>query len=522
MASGRKRILLSVIVAVFAALYAVYGLAGPGAAARDKSRPDVIRLDVLASYGSLEKPAPLFLHDLHTAALSKKGKDCSACHLPLPGGKGYSTRFFRMDDKGKKRVMGIYHDKCVACHKETARAGEKSGPVACGDCHAKAPAATLSRLPMSLDRSLHFRHTRALKDKCELCHHSYDAKAKKLFYVKGKEESCRSCHGVKTVDNAVSYPEAAHTACIRCHRETAKKGVKAGPVNCAGCHGARERRAVAVVPNAPRIARHQPDSVLMTAPVKPGDTIPARMAPVAFMHREHELDTDSCRRCHHEDLSPCAKCHTLSGSPDGKSVNLERAMHDPASGKSCIGCHNTKQKAAACVGCHARLPRSPGKDSGCVACHAELPANLAAMPDKAAAARMMDEARKRFTGTYADQDVPEKVTIGTLSGKDSRFQPSQMPHRRMVRALEKGMKADRLSAAFHTDPGTLCQGCHHQSPPSKTPPKCSSCHARIPGEEKDGKPGLVAAYHNQCLGCHRDMGVKDAVGCTDCHKEAKK
>lgn len=531
MASGRKRLILTGAVVVFVVAAVVYGLAGPVfsgvTGSLGNKRPDVIRIDVLKAYGALKRPVPVFLHDAHTEAVSRAGKDCAACHLPLPGGKGLSAKFSRLEDKGRNQVMGVYHDKCIACHKETARKGSKSGPVTCGKCHADRPSAALARLPMDFGKSLHFTHTQKTKDKCELCHHVYDAKAQKTVYAKGKEGSCRYCHDEKKADrkkaysgdNPRAYSEAAHASCILCHQTTAKSGVKAGPVNCAGCHGEKERKAMKRMPSPPRYARSQPDAALLAAAQAPGDTAKARMDPVPFLHKEHEAANESCKACHHADLSACVKCHTVPGSKDGKFVNLEAAMHDPSSKKTCIGCHNDNQKAKSCVGCHARLPKSPDKETGCATCHKEAPATYASPAERAAAARKMAEARKRFTGTYADADIPEKVTIKTMS---AQYGPSEMPHRRMVRALEKGMKASRLSTAFHVGEGSLCQGCHHQSPQSKTPPRCSSCHANIPGEDRDGKPGLVAAYHGQCLGCHKDMGVKGATGCTDCHKEMKK
>jgi hypothetical protein len=44
-------------------------------------RADVITIDALKSLGDLEQPPVVFLHDLHTDAVEKQNKDCSACHL---------------------------------------------------------------------------------------------------------------------------------------------------------------------------------------------------------------------------------------------------------------------------------------------------------------------------------------------------------------------------------------------------------------------------------------------------------
>ena len=40
----------------------------------------------------------------------------------------------------------------------------------------------------------------------------------------------------------------------------------------------------------------------------------------------------------------------------------------------------------------------------------------------------------------------------------------------------EGNQGQYPAAYFHRDPGTICQACHHHSPPAKEPPRCSNCH----------------------------------------------
>ena len=56
------------------------------------------------------------------------------------------------------------------------------------------------------------------------------------------------------------------------------------------------------------------------------------------------------------------------------------------------------------------------------------------------------------------------------------------------------MKDSKLAGAFHQGDAAVCQGCHHNSPAGKTPPRCGNCHpaAEIPGQSR---PALKAAYH---------------------------
>ena len=75
--------------------------------------------------------------------------------------------------------------------------------------------------------------------------------------------------------------------------------------------------------------------------------------------------------------------------------------------------------------------------------------------------------------------------------------------------------------------GERCGRCHAQSPKSANV-ACHACHETDPFtaahlERKAGdryqyhvdKPGLKAAYHWNCLGCHEDSG--GPTGCEDCH-----
>jgi hypothetical protein len=86
------------------------------------------------------------------------------------------------------------------------------------------------------------------------------------------------------------------------------------------------------------------------------------------------------------------------------------------------------------------------------------------------------------------------------------------------------LEGDRLASAFHTDPATLCSGCHHNSPPSMNPPKCGSCHGTTTDPKSPGRITLKAAYHLQCMGCHERMKVEFVVktDCTGCHEQPKK
>jgi hypothetical protein len=483
-----------------------------------ESRSDLITIDTLERFGELERPPVVFRHDAHTSALAKRQKDCTACHLKNDKGE-QSLKFMRLADTGRKAVMDTYHVGCITCHRETRDAGEKSGPETCGECH-REPRVASKRQPMGFDRSLHYRHVKAQENKCEACHHAYNPDTEKLFYDKGKEGTCRYCHGETTVENRISMPEAAHLACISCHRKALALEKEAGPVECGGCHDPESVDMIEKAADVPRMQRRQPDAVFVsTLPPAQGaaqQQPDLRMPAVPFDHKAHETYNDTCRVCHHADLNACSSCHTPTGSEKGGFVSLENAMHRVGSDASCVGCHTARQSEPACAACHAPMAKGlPENPSACKTCHMAPATETGEAAGPMQAATLL-ESRRRIHATYPAADIPEKVVIKALS-KD--YEPVEMPHRRIVDKLFAGIRDSRLAGYFHTDPGTLCQGCHHHSPASKKPPLCGSCHGKPFEDDNRLKPGLTAAYHRQCMACHEalDLEKPDSRNCISCH-----
>ncbi|NJL58756.1 MAG: cytochrome c3 family protein [Desulfobacteraceae bacterium] len=151
----------------------------------------------------------------------------------------------------------------------------------------------------------------------------------------------------------------ALTAIVRLARKNPDE--KAGPVKCAGCHDLMKQKAIEKVAEVPRLERKQPDAVLVKTSVTEVDSKTHKMPPVAYNHKAHEGYNDTCRVCHHASMDACSKCHTISGSKDGKFVNLERSMHTAKSQKACIGCHEEKQDAKKCAGCHDMMEKGKMK-----------------------------------------------------------------------------------------------------------------------------------------------------------------
>ncbi|MFZ3047644.1 MAG: cytochrome c3 family protein, partial [Desulfatirhabdiaceae bacterium] len=417
-------------------------------------------------------------------------------------------------------ITDVYHAKCIECHQDTLTAKEKSGPVTCGECHLEVSRFQSSRIPIQFDKSLHFRHSKAQENKCELCHHEFDKEIKKLFYAKEKEGSCRYCHQDVTQDNRISNREASHIGCIDCHKKTIAAKKKAGPVNCEGCHDPVQQAMIETVQDVPRMTRKQPDVVMMKIS-REAEQPETRMNFVPFDHKAHEGYNATCRVCHHESMNACNTCHTQNGTKEGKWVTLDRSMHQPNADASCMGCHNTAKAQTNCAGCHGGMRPSKTDELTCQKCH------MAAMPktseplsidQEILMAKTLLDSRQKQDTIFVDpkiEDIPEKVTIRVLS---HQYEPVEFPHRKIAQTLLKNSSEKKIAGYFHTNQ-SMCQGCHHNSPASIKPPKCQSCHGKPFDETKLNVPGLLGAYHQQCMGCHKAMNMEKPMGCTECHKE---
>ena len=550
----------------------------------DKDRADIVAIDAMKAYGPLSQPKVVFLHDKHTATLGKQKdfykKECGTCHLSNKDGVMYLG--YMRDDApvSADKMRDGFHENCIGCHKKMAADGQKAGPtdVQCKGCHNATPDVSSVWQPLTVDKRLHFRHAATqekAENKCGACHHVYDEAAGKTVAAAKPEQvpgACLYCHGEETTDVVGRKPEkirslrlAAHGECVTCHRQTAAaaKDAPTGPTTCAGCHGPLGQKAIAetsmkrVPADADlRVKRGQPDFAMVRPAVaeKPlvgadGKPIKAYgMPPVPYDHKYHEAQSQTCVSCHHASLASCAeKCHTPAGTKEGGFVTLETAMHKADAGQSCAGCHATAQKKPECAGCHAERKQGAGDMNACGACHVKPAGSLEqgvadmmakpATKDTAAAEAALAEkllaGKRDVTATFPTEDIPETVTIGSLS-KD--YEPGILPHRKIVLSMVAGMKDSKLAGAFHEGDAAVCQGCHHNSPASKTPPHCGNCHPAVETMTASPRPALKAAYHTQCMGCHKAMGIEGkvvdktpgakpvptATDCSGCHKEKTK
>ncbi len=545
----RKLVFILLVCSALSVLFIRTGGSDEGTGT-STGQPELIMIDTLAAFGKLEKPPVVFLHDKHTDALAGEQKNCTACHL-LYNGK-VSPDFKARSAVKPEEIKQIYHSTCSGCHMRMAAAGKKSGPseTQCRSCHNDDPRKSSSVMDIALNKVLHYRHAESKeitpgegqKENCGRCHHEYDRQAKKIYYEKGKEGTCRYCHRDKQKNEVKSLRQASHLLCVNCHIELAARGTKdVGPYRCEGCHGAqalaaidkRNKEKLANFPdNNARLKREQPDATLIL-PVPGSDpqnpAPPPSMGPVPFDHRAHEKYNDSCRSCHHTSMEGCGKCHTPAGSKESSFVRLEEAMHLKTSGHSCVGCHAEKQVEPACSGCHNHMEKTARPFAACRLCHVQVPEKVLpvgkgeSIPPsrKSEIAENLLKGRNMSPGIFPLEEIPEKVQI---KGATEKYEPAEMPHRKMVLSLINGMKDSKLAEYFHSDTGTMCLGCHHKTPASKQPPPCGTCHGKPYDPRQPNRLGLQAAFHQLCLKCHKTMGLAkpSPTSCTACHKEKKK
>ena len=523
------------LLTVFLILALIGLVSGHSESKVDTQRPDVVTIDLPAIPGGELMPAVQFLHDRHTEVLKGK-KDCSACHLQKDDQLVF--KFKRFENSNTAKDMEIYHGNCIGCHTEKAAGGEPAGPVSgdCRSCHKTTAQLTSSWQPLNFDKSLHFRHasaqtirpTQAPYDvNCSACHHKFDKTTQKIVYIQGKEESCQYCHAAEKTDEARSLQAASHDSCVNCHLQKANRKEKAGPINCQGCHDLIAQQAIERAKDIPRMKRNQPDVTLLASWTRAADfsdtSATVHMNPVAFNHIGHEETVAGCKSCHHASLEKCSECHTNTGAEKGGYINIAQAMHNQGSTKSCIGCHKQYQSSPNCAGCHALIRNRPLADSACITCHAVDKTDL--KPSKinqdamtALAQKAVKTRQTPFT-MVPDEKIPENVTIKAMA---DTYEGATFPHRKIVNTLASQIKDNGMANLFHGQATTLCLACHHNSPATTQPPRCAACHGEpFKAGQDDGRPGLMGAYHGQCITCHQAMQIEKpaATDCTACHKK---
>ncbi len=479
---------------------------------------------------TLERAPVYFDHTLHTNSLkSKAEKDCKVCHrleqeMDLKTQKTVRVYAFPKapyDESDHDALMLAYHGACGDCHRKMASEGKKSGPDIgqCAACHDRRTSPVEVEWAWSplFNYKRHYQHLEAAKKQhpddelaqCGMCHHQLDEQQKKLVYKKDGANACTACHQDKTTKEARSLKKVAHAACIDCHMERAAKGEqKTGPFVCKGCHQDQNPLTAEEIKQIPRLKAGQKDVVTVVRK----DPKSARMKAVVFDHKAHEKQGQFCNTCHHHSLEKCANCHTPDGDGEkGGGVPYERAYHMAGAQQSCVGCHDTIKQGKNCAGCHQWLTGDLPNVS-CPVCHTGpdeggKPADVPPIPLE-----------------FDKEKVPDVIRIRHM---ENEYEPARLEHQKIIKKLVEISNKNSMARVFHDAAGgqdALCRGCHHHTDlkAAKKLPPCSSCHTRRFNASDFGRPGMLAAYHRQCMGCHTAMDQKPyPLQCEKCHKPKK-
>jgi len=500
-------------------------------------------------FTTLERPPVKFDHDKHTKALN--ADSCRQCHNESDDGAVLFSFPKNRDESSATALMNAYHDECITCHTNRARKGLDTGPVTCGECHviekpqfdhayvAVQPdyyealrdtyhrdclachqeaghevkhakpldwksfyvahnQKTTGYWPTILfDYHLHHQHEEKLGDDCGLCHYMSPERQKSIE-AEGRMPSGKDWLLDVDEEHDLSNKSAAHALCINCHLQHQDEEDDAGPIHCGECHRGVERTA-AEMATLPRPDCGQDERMLIQ--IEKGSHAKA----VAFNHQSHEANSRSCQDCHHKTLRPCQDCHGVVPSDDGGGVTLAEAYHDVSSKWSCVGCHEAEKKKPNCAGCHHLMPGGIVQ-AACSGCHTGT-------LDSLDLARPLPAPEELISN-----DAEDEIVIGKL---ENEYGPSSLPHLAIAKNLTDISNESSLATHFHTDETTICQSCHHLGPVEVQTdiPPCSTCHT-VRNEPTGTTPTLLGAYHQGCMGCHKQMDPTGAVltqACTGCH-----
>lgn len=116
--------------------------------------------------------------------------------------------------------------------------------------------------------------------------------------------------------------------------------------------------------------------------------------------------------------------------------------------------------------------------------------------------------RKMIIGTIVALLIG--LVIISYAGEEKKMDASSsenVPETYILDRLAKIYEAVTFSHGMHTLVAEDCAICHHHSEADYTL-SCNECHGT--------SSGLKDAYHNLCMGCHKEMKM-GPTGCIECH-----
>ena len=100
-------------------------------------------------------------------------------------------------------------------------------------------------------------------------------------------------------------------------------------------------------------------------------------------------------------------------------------------------------------------------------------------------------------------------------GKAETSPATQIPETLNLGRLAQVYEPLTFSHQTHSLIAEDCAVCHHHAAAGETR-ACGKCHQASSGSKESGPPALKDAYHQQCIGCHKEIEMGPR-GCTECH-----
>lgn len=129
----------------------------------------------------------------------------------------------------------------------------------------------------------------------------------------------------------------------------------------------------------------------------------------------------------------------------------------------------------------------------CKKCH------ICDTPTKANPCLIMCPRNKIEVVRHSPSEGPDDITINRVQNENDMYGPVDFTHK------------------LHSEMSLMaggCSICHHFNPPGKIV-KCNTCHETSRVREDLSKPDLKAAFHRQCMGCHKTW--ENESKCESCH-----
>lgn len=129
----------------------------------------------------------------------------------------------------------------------------------------------------------------------------------------------------------------------------------------------------------------------------------------------------------------------------------------------------------------------------CKKCH------ICDTPTKANPCLIMCPRNKIEVVRHSPSEGPDNIIIDQVQGEQDRYEPANFTHK------------------LHSEMSLMsggCSICHHFNPPGKIV-KCNTCHETARQRTDLTKPDLKAAFHRQCMGCHKTW--EENTQCESCH-----